>query len=51
MSVKNDKNSIINKLNLIKNINDNPESFLNDLTDRLDKKSSDYVNEIGAYEF
>lgn len=48
MSVKNDKNSIINKLNLIKNINDNPESFLNDLTDRLDKKSSDYVNEIGT---
>jgi hypothetical protein len=48
MSIKSDKNSIINKLNLIKNINDNPDSFLNDLTDRFDKKSSDYVNEIGT---
>ena len=48
MSAKNDKNSIVSKLNLIKNINDNPNSFLNDLTDRFDNKSSDFVNEIGT---
>lgn len=47
-TIKNDKNSILNKLNLIKNINDNPNPFLDDLTNRFENKSNDLVNEVGV---
>lgn len=47
-SIKNDKNNVRTKLNVIQRINDNPKNYVNDLQDRFETKKNDLVNEFGS---